>query len=218
MATGYSNIVSFSVTRGVKSCTALPMPPRGILERVILTQTSGTNTNATLNIYDRKGACYAGNDLNVTASGIIDSVYNSSGAAGVETAQPHHLLPGDTFVIKNATEAAYNTTFTVVSVVNDYQVITNVSYTNSEGAGALWQTPPSNPTTAPITHLVYTAAKTGGSDYTEFDINRAYENKDNQSETMRTRASYLWLELVTTGAATTLTFEIAYTCRADDPI
>lgn len=218
MATGYSNIVSLNVTRGTKSCTGLPMPPRGILERVILTQTSGSNTNATINIYDRKGACYAGSDLNVAQSGIIDSIYNSSGSAGVETTQPHNLLPGDTFEVKNATETAYNTTFTVVSVVNEYQVITDVSYTNPESTGALWQTTPFNPTTAPITHLVYTANKTGGTDFTAFDINRAYENKDNQSPTMRTRTSSLWLEIVTAGGATALTYEIAYTCRADDPI
>lgn len=218
MATGYSNIVTFAVTRGVKSCTGLPMPPRGILERIILTQTSGSNTNATINIYDRKGACYAGSDLNVAESGVIDSIYDVSGDAGVETTQPHNLLPGDTFEVKNATESAYNTTFTVVSVVNDYQLVTDVAYTNPESTGALWQTTPFNPTTAPVTHLVYTANKTGGTDFTAFDINRAYENKDNQDVALRSRTSSLWLEIVTAGGATALGFQIAYTCRADDPI
>lgn len=194
------------------------MPPRGVLERVILTQTGGSSTAATINIYDRRGACHSGTDLNVAESGIIASITDNAGSAEVEMTTEHGLLPGDTFEVKNATEAAYNTTFTVTSVPALLEVITNVGFTAPESTGALWQTTPFNPTMTPITHLVYTAAKLAGTDYVAFDINRAYENKDNQSETMRTRASYLWLELVTTGSATALTFEVAYTCRADDPI
>lgn len=218
MATGYSKVVTFSVTCGTPACIELPMPPRGILERLIVTQVSGPAEEGTINVYDRKGACIAGTDLNVAHSGVIDSIYDVSGSAGVETTEPHNLLPGDTFEVKNATETTYNTTFTVVSVTNDHQVVTNVSYTASEGTGALWQSSPFDPTTTPITHLVYTGDKESGTDLKVFDLNRAYENKDNQSETMRTRYSALWLEVLTVGGPELLGFQVAYTCRADATI
>lgn len=218
MATGYSKVVQFTVVCGTPACIELPMPPRGILERLIVTQVSGPTEEGTLNVYDRKGACIAGHDLNVAHSGVIDSIYDVSGSAGVETTTPHNLLPGDTFEVKNATTTAYNVTFTVVSVVNAYQLVTDVAYTAPESGGALWQTTPFNPTTAPITHLVYTGAKESGTDLKVFDLNRAYENKDNQSVTMRCRYSALWLEVLTVGGPETLGFEVAYTCRADAPI
>jgi hypothetical protein len=215
MSSGYSKVISFSVTCGTPAAIELPAPPRGVLERVILTQVGGGAEAATCNIYDRKGACEAATDLNVAHSGVIAAVADASGFASVTTTAAHNLTVGDSVEFKNCSESTYNVLQTVTAVVSDTQFITDVAYVSPESAGALWQTAPFNPTTQPITHLVYTFNKLSGTDYSSFDVQRSYENKDNQSNTMRRRASALWLEVLTVGTAETLNFEIAYTCRAD---
>lgn len=217
MSSGYSRVVEFQVTCGTPAAIELPMPPRGVLERVILTQLDDHPENATCNIYDRRGACEAANDLNVRLSGAIAGITDAGGYVQIETTQPHNLLAGDQIEVKGCSEVSYNVAQIVIEVISDTEFVTNQSYVSGEAGTAvlLWQTLPFNPTTAPITHLMYTFNKTGGTDYTDFDINQAYENKDNQSSTMRARTSAMWLEVLTVGAAEILTFQIAYTCRAD---
>lgn len=215
MASGYSKIVEFECQCGTPAAIELPMPPRGVLERVIMTQVDGDAEEATCNIYDRKGACVAANDLNVAHEGTVAGIADNGGSVQVTTVDPHNLIVGDEIEIKNCLELSYNGLQTVVAVISDTVVVTNKPYIANENAGPLWQTKPFDPTTAPITHLMYTFEKTAGADYKAFDINQAYENKDNQSPTMRARYSAMWLEILTVGAVETLKFQVAYTCRAD---
>lgn len=215
MASGYSKTVEFEFACGTPVAIELPMPPRGVLERVIMTQLDDHPEAAVCNIYDRKGACIAANDLNVKHEGVVASIADNGGQAEITTSEPHNLIVGDEIELKGCVETGYNGLQTVVEVLGDTVLVTDKPYTDVEGFGPLWQTKPFDPTTAPITHLMYTFNKVGGTDYTDFDIGRAYENKDNQSPTMRSRHSALWLEVLTEGAAELLKFQIAYTCRAD---
>jgi hypothetical protein len=216
MSSGYSRVVEFQVTCGVPAAIELPMPPRGLLERVILTQLDDHPEAATCNIYDRRGACEAATDINVTHSGVVVDVADASGFIAVTTDDPHNLIVGDVIELKGCSEATYNSLQTVTEIVSDTEFVTDKAYVSPEsGTGLLWQTEPFDPTTAPITHLMYTFSKLAGTDFTAFDINRAYENKDNRSPTMRARNSAMWLEVLTVGTAEILTFQIAYTCRAD---
>ena len=214
MASGYSRVVPFSIICGTPACIELPAPPRGELDRLIVTQKSGDPEAAVLNIYDRKGACLAATDLNVAESGAVVAITNGMGPTVVQFSDPHRLLVGSQFEVKGNSVAAYNASHTVTAVIDATTVVTDVAYTE-DGVGGLWQTLPYEPTHKPVTHLVLTANITSGVDYLAFDINRAYENQDNQSITMRTRHSALWLELLTTGLAEPSEWEVAYTCRAD---
>jgi hypothetical protein len=190
------------------------MPPRGELDRLIVTQTSGDPEAATINVYDRKGACIAATDLNVAESGVVLNFGVGGATTTLTFLAAHHLQVGDQFEVKGATNLAYNGTHTVLAVVSNIAVRTDVVFTE-EQTGGLWQTLPFDPTNKPITHLVLTANITSGEDYIAFDINRAYENKDNRSETMRSRHSALWLEFLTVGAVEPSDWQVAYTCRAD---
>jgi hypothetical protein len=214
MSLSYSRTVQFSAAGGSTVCVELPMPPRGTIDRIIITQTSGTAVNAPFKIYDRKGASSVANDINVTNSGSITSITTSSGSCLVETALDHGLIPGDTFEIKGATVTAYNTTHTVVSVTSDTEVVTDISYSSDEGAGALWQTTPFIPTVAPVTHLVVSDTKESTGDYTSFGLARPYENRDNQSPVLRSRYWALWLE-ITPASSGAKTWEIGYTAKGD---
>lgn len=214
MALSYSRTVQFSAAGGSTVCVELPLPPRGTLDRIVITQTSGTAVDAPFKIYDRKGASTVANDLNVDNSGSIVSITTSSGSCLVETSAEHNLIPGDTFEIKGSSVTAYNTTHTVVSVTSDTEIVTDISYSSDEGSGALWQTSPFIPTVAPVTHLVVTATKSGASDYTSFGLARPYENRDNQTEVLRARYWALWLEITPAGSGAK-TFEIGYTAKGD---
>jgi hypothetical protein len=214
MASGYSRVVPFSIICGTPACVELPMPPRGELDRLIITQVSGDPEAATINVYDRKGACIAANDLNVTESGTLATTANSSGSTLITFSADHHLFAGNRIEVKGSGVASYDGTHLITEVVSVTEVVTDVSY-DEAGTGGLWQTLPFDPTNKPITHLVLTANITSGEDYIAFDINRAYENKDNRSETMRSRHSALWLEFLTVGAVEPSDWQVAYTCRAD---
>jgi hypothetical protein len=216
MSSGYSRVVEFEFPCGTPVAVELPMPPRGILERVILTQLDDHPEAATCNIYDRRGACVAANDINVRNSGSVSDISDNSGYIVVTTSAAHELIVGDEIEIKGCTELSYNTLQTVTEVLSETEFVTDVAFVSSEtGSGLLWQTKPFDPTTAPVTHLMYTFSKVSGTDYTDFDINQAYENKDNRSPTMRARNSAMWLEVLTVGTAELLKFQVAYTCRAD---
>jgi hypothetical protein len=217
MASGYSRVVPFSIICGTPACIELPAPPRGVLERLIITQKSGDPEAAIINVYDRKGACVAANDLNVTESGLVATIGNDTGFTAVAFSADHHLIVGNQIEIKGSDVTGYNTDHLIVEVADTDIVITDVVYT-ANGTGGLWQTLPFNPTNKPITHLMLTANVTSGEDLVLFDIHRAYENKDNQSETMRCRHSSLWLEFLTVGAVDPSDWEVAYTCQADTVI
>jgi len=219
MASGYSRTVQCVLTRGVAGFVALPAPPRGEIERLIITQTAGPNTAATINLYDRKGACIAATDLEVTASGSVTGSANVGGFLQITTSADHGRIVGDRVELKNCTIAAYNALHTVSSVTATNQLVLNVSHAGAVAtvntASVLWQTAPFVPTKPAVLSLLLTDAITAGTNKLLFDINRAYENRDNQSSNLRCRYSGLWLEFITAGTATSLTFEVAATFRAD---
>jgi hypothetical protein len=217
MASGYSRVVPFSIICGTPACIELPAPPRGVLERLIITQKDGDPEAAIINVYDRKGACIAASDLNVTESGTVITYGVGGATTTVLFTADHNLQVGNQFEIKGSGRAEYDVIHTVTSVVNPTTVVTDVSFTD-ETSGGRWQTLPFNPTNKPITHLMLTANVTSGEDLVLFDIHRAYENKDNQSETMRCRHSSLWLEFLTEGEVDPSDWEVAYTCQADTVI
>lgn len=214
MATSYSRTVAFTANGNLTTCVELPMPPRGELDRVILTQTSGASVSASFNIYDRKGACTVATDLNVTASGGLDSIANSTGYCLVETLTGNGLKIGDTIEIKGSNVSAYNVKHTVTNVISNSQVVTDIAYTSSANSSGYWQTSPFLPTVSPISHLVMTDTKHHNSDFVAFSLNRPYENRDNQSPLTRVRHSGLWLEITPAGSGTK-TWEISYTARAN---
>jgi hypothetical protein len=219
MTAGYSRTVQCVLTRGVAGFVRIPAPPRGELDRLIVTQTAGTSTAATINLYDRRGACIAANDLEVTASGVVSGSANVGGFLQITTSEDHGLIVGDRVELKNCNVAAYNAVHTITAVSAVNQLVLNVSHAGAVAtantAPVLWQTPPLIPTKPAITSLVLTDSVLSGTAKLVFDINRAYENRDNQDVNMRCRTSALWLEFITTGTATVLTFEVACTLRSD---
>ena len=210
MPSGYSRVTQFAGVAATPICVELPLPPRGNLDRVILTQLTGTPGAGTVVIYKRKGACSLENDLNVDESGVVSTVLTAAGDASVTFTADHNLKVGDTFEVKGCTVTAYNVTHTVASVTSPTVVVTDIAYT-SDGADGFWQTSPFNPTNNPASHIVYSGTIASGS-LQAFDIDRGYENSDNQSETMRARYQALWAEVT---PAETGDYEIAATAEAD---
>lgn len=218
MGSGYSNTVTVDVTCGTPQLVGLPMPPRGQLNRLIMTQTAGNAEEATCNLYDRRGACTRGTDLNVKFSGTYNSVTGggeNDTYAVIWFDNPHDLIPGDKIVLKTLSgNQSYNgLILTVTEVLTSLKVLVDTPYIDDDYG--IWQSAPWMPTTAPVTHLVYSFSKEAGTDYIEFNLNLEYENKDNQSETMRCRASYLWLDILTVGSPEQVTYQIAYTVKSD---
>lgn len=210
MPSGYSRVTQFAGVAATPICVELPAPPRGTLERIVLTQLSGTPGAGTVVVYNRKGACVSENDLNVDESGVVDTVLTNSGDASVTFTEDHNLKVGDTFEIKGCDVGAYNVTHTVTSVTSPTIVVTDIAYT-SDGSDGFWQTSPFNPTNNPASHIVYSGTIAAGS-LQAFNINRGYENSDNQSETMRARYQALWAEITPTENGN---YEIAMTAEAD---
>jgi hypothetical protein len=210
MATGYSRTVQFAGVSGIATCVELPAAPRGVLERLIITQLTGTAAGGSVSVFDRKGACANANDLNVEEAGGVTSIADSGGSASITFDAAHNLQVGDQIEIKGSSVSAYNTTHTVASVTSDTVAVTDVAFT-SGATGGLWQTLPFLPTANPASHLVYSGSVSSGS-LQAFDIDRGYENRDNQSETKRTRSSALWLEYTPNQNGT---FEVAITTESD---
>lgn len=215
MASNYSQTVPFSAVGGVTACIELPMPTRGALSRLIITQRSGVAVTAAFTLYDRKGACSVATDLNVAGSGTVVAVVTSGGFAAITTSASHGLKVGDTIEVKGSLVAAYNVTHTVTSVPSTTQVVTNIAFTSTAGAGGYWQTSPFNPTMSPVTYMVLTDTKTDTADYISLVLDRPYENRDNQSITLRSRYAALWLSFLPAGTGAK-TWEVAYTSKVND--
>ncbi len=219
MPQGYSRTVQFDATAGQQSVVELPAPPRGELTRFILHQISGVVTGASFSVYDRKGACTTANDREVYASGTVASVTGSGGKAvfGFDT-DPHKMQVGDQFEVKGCSVSNYNTKFTVTAVLNELTVKTDVTYT-ANATGGYWQTLPWMQTYTPVTHLILGDDIAVGGIFKEYDLGRGYENRDNQSQTMRCRHTAMWLEL-NPGAGdpeedNSQVWEVSYTVEAD---
>lgn len=219
MSSGYSRTVQCSFLCGQAAFVELPAPPRGKLERLIITQTDTHPEAATINIYDRKGACLAASDLNVKADGKVLGSEDTDGFLHLTLDSIHGLVEGEVIELKNCDVPAYNALHVITAVPAADEVILDVAYSapvaTANTADVRWQTEPYMVTKPPVTHLVLTDSKQANTDLVLFDLNRSYENRDNQDFNMRTRHSALWLEFITVGQAEPLVFEIAYTCRAD---
>ena len=213
MAVGYTRVVEFSGTSGTKTCIELPACPRGMLEKLVITQLTGTSAGGDFSVFDRKGACENANDLNVAQSGGVTSIADSTdtpGQARITTDADHGLKPGDTLEIKGNSVSAYNVTHTVSAVISDTEVDTDISYT-SGGTGGYWQTTPFLATRNPASHVVFSGTVASGT-FSNYNIDRGYENRDNQSEAMRARYQALWLEFEPDQNGT---FEVAVTTESD---
>ena len=221
MSGTYSRVVEASVTGGVSNCVELPVPPRGVLDRLVVKQTDASAAvDFDFIVYNRKGACPTGNDLHVNA-GTVTSIGNNSGATQltivIDQVYPYgHVLDvGDEIYVKGTSVTAYNIVHTITSIDNAGGTLittSGVAY-SSAATGGYWQdnTPQVFPRHDPTMHLVNSSVTgTAGNASANFDMNRTYENDDNQDFTKRTQAQALWLDLVPGGSGAK-TFEVAYT-------
>jgi len=100
-------------------------------------------------------------------------------------------------------------------------VLTALITSNLSGGGypiastGVWQTVPFNPRTSPPTSLVYSGTVAAGQTFQGFNLDRSYENKDNQDINLRSRHTGLWLEFTADALAPNIAlgWEVAYTCR-----
>ena len=219
MASEYSRVVAFSGNSNAIQALELPAPSYGVLDRFIITQTSPTSNtgSGTFKVYDRRSACIGLTDLNVANSGSIVSISNASGQLTIVFNAPHNLIKGVSFLIKDCDTADYNITYTVESVASATSVIVSSGITGSSETTGVWQTIPFNPRTSPPTSLVYSGTVTAGTTFQAFDLNRGYENKDNQDINLRSRHTGLWLEFTSAslGDEIMLGWEVAYTCKTN---
>ena len=218
----YSRVVSATVTGGVSNCIELPVPPRGTLERVIIKQTSGTDVDFDFVVYNRKGACPTGIDLHVNG-GAVTAVVTNGGSTKLTltTTQtyPHGYVlgVGDKIYVKGTNVTAYNVVHTIVSVDSATEFTTNVTYSSAITTDGLWQdnVPSVYKRNDPSMHIVNASTTgTAGNASASFDMDRTYENADNQDITARRLATALWLDLQPAGSAS-ITFEVAYTTDVD---
>lgn len=235
MASEYSRVVAFSGNSDAIQTLELPAPSYGVLDRVIITQTSpvGTLSSAIFKIYDRRSACIGLTDINVESSGTVSSIGNSAtGVLTITFSAPHNLKEGVSFFIKDCTVSAYNTTYVVASVVSTTSITVLSTISASSATSGVWQTLPFNPRTSPPTSLIYSGTVVAGETFQGFNLDRAYENKDNQDINLRSRHTGLWLEFSPEDLAyspgpqgpqgpqgsaepVVLAWEIAYTCRTN---
>lgn len=208
----YEKTIRFAAPHGVKSAIELPAPARGVLRLLSFHQTLGAATSATFKVYDRRGACAILNDLNVEASGQVDSLTDQEGVLVITFTEPHNLVAGSVFELKGSAVAAYNTRHTVVTVVDESTIISDIAATASDSpAFGMWQTLPWKPTNSPECHLVHSASIATNEHY-ELALNRSYENQDNQTEVARCRNTALWLEFMPAGDVDTA-WAINYICE-----
>lgn len=211
----YSKELVCEAVGGKVHSFALPAPTAGLIDRLIIQQSSGADDGYSYTLFDRRGACADLGDLHVQGGEVI-SVTNAGGQARVLCGAAHNLQVGDTIEIKGSDQAAYNVTHTVLTVVNATAVITSVNYT-ADGAGGLWQTSPLLPTVNPAAHAVLgptTVAGGAGGLSAVHAVQRCYANRDNQDATSRRRATSLYLSL-TPGGAGPKNFTVSYTIAPD---
>ena len=214
MGLSYSNSVAFTTSATLRTCVQVPAHTRGELQRLVLVKTSGTIVGGSISLYDRRGACLGQTDLNVTQAGVVSSVADSGGDALVTTAAVHNVEPGTQIEFKGDLATTYPGLHTVTSVVSDTALLLGTAFA-SNAAGS-WQTAPWIPTLHPDNHLVLIEAVSASGSVRLFDLERAYMNRDNQTEKDRRPTAALWLEYTPTGGSGVANFELAITSSADD--
>lgn len=211
MPAAYTRSVQFEASSTTPVCVRVNVPFRGRLTRFVLEQVGGTAIAAKVKLYDRRGACSVANDVNVRLSGEVDTVTTHIDGSQVLFTEPHGLFPGDRIEVKTCSVDAYNTTHIVLAVIDDSTIVSNVSYDTSDGAGGYWQTPPFLTTRAPSTHLLLQDDVYPNSPIVRLDIDRPYENRDNQNELTRLLNDALWLEFTPLDDEGVTLWELGYT-------
>jgi hypothetical protein len=215
MSGSYSRDVSFSAAGGVPTCVVLPVSMRGTLDRLIIRQVSGTGVTFQFVVYDRRSACAGQIDLHVQGGDLVGGV-NNGGQVQFETEEDHNLKVGDTLHVSESDVSGYNDQYhTVISVESDTEFTTDVAY-SSDATGGIWQTPPLDeyPLLHPAVHRVFSGSGLVDTTFESYDIDRNYENRDNQDVTARRRTSALYLE-ITPGGTGAKTWVASVTTSAD---
>jgi hypothetical protein len=190
----------------------LGVPTYGRLSRVALSLESGTITGGTLYIYDRKGACQNQLDLNTEASGSA-AVADAGGLVQVTTAAPHNLLPGAVIEFKGELRSEYPSLYTVAAIPDATTFVLDTPYVVPANPTGLWQTAPFFPTLNPINHLILVETITATGQLLLPEINRAYQNRDNQVELLRQMTPALWLEYVPQAGSDPAVFQFSFTTQ-----
>ena len=218
----YSRVVEAAVTGGVSNCVELGAPPRGTLQRLIVKQTAGTDVDFDFVVYNRKGACPSAYDLHVnggTVTAVVDNGGSTKLTLTIGQVYPYGyaLKKDDVIYVKGTNVTAYNVVHTIVSVDSATEFTTNVTYSSAITTDGLWQdnVPSVYKRNDPSMHIVNASTTgTAGNASASFDMDRTYENADNQDITARRLATALWLDLQPAGSAS-ITFEVAYTTDVD---
>jgi hypothetical protein len=224
MMTVYARTTEFEAESGVPTCVVLPTPGRGRLDHFVIQQVleGGDDDGYSFRIYDRKGACQNASDLH-TLNGEVDDVTSGEGGKCViQTVGAHNLSPGDTIELKHVTvadqseseivheAAGINVTHTVTAILSEDSVLTDVNFTVN-GLGGRWQTTPEvYATDSPVVHQLFptgtadaeTVAASAGGVYVSDEIDKHYENQDNQDVYARRVATALYLEITPAGSGT----------------
>jgi hypothetical protein len=215
MGISASGSTTFTNNGTAVTCVELGVHARGTLQRLIVAKVSGTTLGGTVKIYDRRGACVGQPDLEVK-SGAIVSLTDSSSFVRLTSATAHGLGFGDRIEFKDAARVTYPGIHTVTAKVSDTVVDLNVAYTAN--AAGIWQTEPWVPTQLPQTHLILVDTVSAEGEMVKFDLNRGYENRDNQDSISRRRSPSLWLEYTPAEGSGACVFHVAYTSVSDSPL
>jgi hypothetical protein len=217
----------------------LPCAPRGVIESLVVTQLSGTTTDATVNIYDRAWATGQGFDLNVDDSLNFKNIWinapTGSGSTGYWSCPNYGpgapeliaAAPPGTRLLFKCPSWIFERTWTEVEVIDwalpslemRFQPVVGTiddhhkqgGYPMYSAGTAQFQAVPYMAPGGQASHLVYTGSVSSGS-LQAFNMDIGYENRDNQSETKRTRHAGLWLDII---ADEVSTWEIAITTESD---
>ena len=183
----------------------LPTPAHGLLDRLTVSKLGGALTEVQVRVYNRRGACVGGIDR-FCRGGAIDSVADQAGKVRLVTAEPHKFLGGEKLLLKDTDTVLDRVVGTVTAVVDATTVDTDLTHT-AVSAG-YWQTAPKiYPLLPAEAYLVYSAANIP---VAEFDLDREYENRDNQDEHARTRQTALYLQMNPNNSGTVV---VAYTIK-----
>lgn len=216
MSISASGSTTFSNNGTAVTCVPLGVHVRGTLQRLIIAKRSGTTLGGTVKIYDRRGACIGQPDLEVASSGTIASLADSSTFVRLTSVDAHNLVPGNRIEFKGAARTTYPGIHTVTATISATVVDLDVTYTAN--AAGIWQTEPWIPTQLPQTHLVLSETVPATGELVMFDLNRGYENRDNQDAISRRRAPRLWMEFTPAAGSESCVFEVAYTSVSDTVI
>lgn len=212
MSTVATRTIVFNSDGITPTCVQLGVPTYGRLSRIALSLESGTITGGTLYIYDRKGACRDQLDLNTKAAGFA-AIADSGGLVEVTTPAPHGILPGTIIEFKGAPRAEYPLLYAVSAIPSPTTFVLDTPYVVPADPLGLWQTAPLFPTLNAINHLVVLETIPVSGELLLLELNRAYQNRDNQNELLRQMTPALWLEYVPQVGSDPAVFQFSHTTQ-----